>query len=82
MREVYIAPAKRIFKVSEATWLKLAVLKVFWPPDHKIEIGKAKKRIVKMEDIYPWPPPEQSLLIDVQATGNTYRKVISTKPLA
>lgn len=68
MRPVYIAPAKKIFMVSERTWNLLAIYKIFWPPSFKIEVGKKKKRLVKIEDIYPWPPPEQSFLLDVPAT--------------
>lgn len=68
MRPVYIAPAKKTFMVSERTWTVLAVYKIFWPPHFKIEVGKKKKRTVKLEDIYPWPPPEQSALLDIPIT--------------
>ena len=70
MPEIYIAPAKRRFTVSQKTWNLLAVHKVFWPPTSTVAFGK---RIVEIKDIYPWPtidqititPADQGTLLDV-----------------
>jgi hypothetical protein len=63
-KEIYIAPAKRKFMIPDSAWNILAVYKVFWPPETTVKLGK---KIVKLEDLYPWPPAEQSMLVDVPA---------------
>lgn len=61
-RPLFIAPADKTFMIPERAWMKIAVYKVFWPPETEMKLGK---HVVKLQDLYPWPPPVQESLLTI-----------------
>lgn len=62
MRQILIFNHKRLM-VSDRTGDILSIYKVFFPPETAVQL--TKKHIVKIEDINPFPPPEQAKLMDL-----------------
>lgn len=60
---ISLGTKQKKIQVPEKAWNVLAVYKVFWPPETVVQLGKNK--LIKIENINPWPPPEQATLIDV-----------------
>ena len=50
---------KRRVEVSQKTHNLMYALKVFFPPDTPVKLGKYT---FKISEIEPWPPPEQEKL--------------------
>ena len=55
-KQIWIYPISRRVDIPDRLHMKLCVYKVFWPPETTIQLGK---KVIKLEDFTPWPPPEQ-----------------------
>ena len=51
---------KKRVEVSEKTHGLMCVLKIMFPPDTPVKLGKY---VFKISEIEPWPPPEQGKLL-------------------
>jgi hypothetical protein len=71
-KEIYIAPAKRKFLIPDHVWNVLAVYKIMWPGHVTVRLGK--KKVVKLSEIFPWPPPEQESLLTVESVDDKSKK--------
>ena len=56
MKQIWIYQISRRVDVSDRLHAKLCIYKVFWPPETTLQLGK---KMVKLADFTPWPPPEQ-----------------------
>lgn len=58
MKQIYLYPLRKKVDVPDKVHSMLCVYKIFWPPEATIQLGK--KKMLRMKDFTPWPPPEQS----------------------
>ena len=56
-KQILIYPISRRVDVSDRLHAKLCIYKIFWPPETTIQLGK--KKVLKLSDFTPWPPPVQ-----------------------
>ena len=63
-KEIYIIAQKRKVAIPKRLWDMLAIYKVFFPPETTVQIGKT--RVIKINEIEVWPPPEQVSLLEVE----------------
>ena len=61
MKEIYLYPISRRVRVPDKAHQLLCIYKIWWPPETTVKLGKNK--IVKLEDLTPWPPPEQEKML-------------------
>lgn len=63
MKQIWIYPISKKVDISDRLHGILCIYKVFWPPETTVALGK---KVVKLADFTPWPPPEQVQLLNVE----------------